>query len=67
MHQNADFPINQEKINTALSRFRGVVEHIFRDIKTFKIMSNGYRKKIKCYAVKFNIIAGIVNLKNRFA
>jgi hypothetical protein len=60
------FPINQAKINTALSRFQSVVEHIFGDIKTFKIMSDGYRKKIKCYAVKFHIIAGIVNLKNGF-
>jgi hypothetical protein len=60
------FPKNQEKINTALSRFQSVVEHIFGDIKTFKIISDGYRKKIKRYAFKFNIIAGIVNLKNSF-
>ena len=76
MHQNADFPYKSRKnklldaeekeYNTALSRFRGVVEHIFGDIKTFKIMSDGYRNKIKRYAVKFHIIAGIVNLKNCF-
>jgi hypothetical protein len=29
-------------------------------------MSDGYRNKIKRYAVKFNIIAGILNLKNGF-
>jgi hypothetical protein len=60
------FPKNQAKNNTALSRFWSVFEHIFGDIKTFKIMSDGYRNKIKRYAVKFNIIAGIVNLKNSF-
>jgi len=42
------------------------VEHIFGNIKTFKIMSDHYRNKRKRYAVKFNIIAGIVNLKNGF-
>jgi hypothetical protein len=56
MHQKADFPYKsstnkpleaeEKEYNTALSRFRDVVEHIFRDIKTFKIMSDGYRKKI---------------------
>jgi hypothetical protein len=30
-------------------------------------MSDRYRNKIKRYGVKFNIIAGIVNLKNSFA
>lgn len=77
IHQNADFPYKASKnkplnaeekeYNTALSRFRIVVEHIFGDIKTFKIMSDRYRNKRKRYAVKFNIIAGIVNLKNGFA
>lgn len=77
IHQNADFPYKASKnkplnaeekeYNTALSRFRIVVEHIFGDIKTFKIMADRYRNKRKRYAVKFNIIAGIVNLKNGFA
>jgi hypothetical protein len=77
MHQNADFPYKASKnkpldaeekeYNTGLSRVRVVVEHIFGDIKTFKIMADRYRNKRKRYAVKFNIIAGIVNLKNGFA
>jgi hypothetical protein len=77
MHQNADFPYKASKnkpldaeekeYNTVLSRVRVVVEHIFGDIKTFKIMADRYRNKRKRYAVKFNIIAGIVNLKNGFA
>ncbi len=77
IHENADFPYKSSKnkplddekkaYNTALSRFRVVVEHIFGDIKTFKIMSERYRNKRRRYTVKFNIIAGIVNLKNGFA
>jgi hypothetical protein len=75
IHQNADFsykarknkPLDaQEKAyNTGLARFR--VVHIFGHIKTFKIMSERYRNKRKPYGVKFNIIVGIVNLKNGFA
>lgn len=76
IHANAEFPYKASKnkpldaeekeYNSALSQFRVVVEHIFGDIKTFKIMSEQYRNKRKRYAVKFNIIAGIVNLKNGF-
>jgi hypothetical protein len=44
-----------------------LVEHIFGDIKTSKIISDRYRNKSKRYGVKFNIIAGIANLKNSFA
>lgn len=77
IHHNADFPYKSRKnnpldaeekdYNTALSRFRVVVEHIFGNIKIFKIMVDGYRNKRRRCAVKFNIIAGIVNLKNAFS
>ena len=77
VHQNAEFPYKSSKnkpldheekaYNTALSRLRVKVEHVFAQIKTFKIMSDRYRNKRKRYGVKFNIIAGIVNLKNGFA
>ena len=62
-------PLNpQEKeYNHALSRLRVTVEHVFGDIKTFKILSDRYRNKRKRHNLKFNIIAGIVNLKNGFA
>jgi hypothetical protein len=42
------------------------VEHVFAQIKTFKILSDRYRNKRRRYGIKFNIIAGIVNLKNGF-
>ena len=62
-------PLNKEEkeYNHALSRIRIVVENIIGDIKTFKILADRYRNKRKRYGVKFNIIVGIVNLKNGFA
>ena len=77
IHPNVDFPYKASKnrpldeeekaYNRALSRVRVKVENIFAQIKTFKIMSDRYRNKRKRYSLKFNIIAGIVNLKNGFA
>ena len=43
------------------------VEHIIADLKTFKILADRYRNKRKHYCIKFNIISGIVNLKNGFS
>lgn len=75
-HKAAEFPYKSSKnkpldaeektYNQALSRIRVKVEHIIGDLKTFKILSHRYRNKRKRYAVKFMIIAGIVNLKNGF-
>lgn len=77
IHPNADFPYKSSKnkpldteekaYNRALSRVRVKVEHVFAQIKTFKILSDRYRNKCKSYGIKFNIIAGIVNLKNGFS
>lgn len=56
----------QKEYNTALSSFRVRVEHKIRELKTFNILSYTYRNFGKGYGLKFNIIAGIVNLKNGF-
>ena len=76
IHPNADFPYKASKnkpldreekaYNTALSRVRVKVEHVFAQIKTFKILADRYRNKRKRYGVKFSIIAGLVNRKNGF-
>jgi len=76
-HSNADLPYKKSKnntidaedkaYNTALSRLRIRVEHTFAQLKIFKILSDRYRNKLKRYGVKFNIVTGIVNLKNGFA
>jgi hypothetical protein len=62
-------PLDKEEkdYNRALSRIRVKVEHVFAQIKTFKIVSEKYRNKRKRYSVKFMIVAGIVNLKNGFS
>lgn len=77
LHQATELPYKRTKTrkldseekdyNTALSRLRVKVENVLAQIKTFRILSDRYRNKRKGYSLKFNIIAGIVNLKNGFA
>lgn len=77
IHPNADFPykssknkpldVEEKEYNRALSKLRVKVENVLAQIKTFKIMADRYCNKRRRYGVKFNIIAGIVNLKNGFA
>nr|WP_265039648.1 transposase [Wolbachia endosymbiont (group A) of Trypoxylon clavicerum] len=56
----------QKEHNRRLASFRMRVENKIREIKIFKIMSNVYRNFQKKYNLRFNIIAGIVNLKHAF-
>jgi DDE superfamily endonuclease/Helix-turn-helix of DDE superfamily endonuclease len=77
IHPNTELPFKASKnkpldredkaYNQALSRIRVKVENVLAKIKTFRILSDRYRNKNKRYNLKFNIIAGIVNLKNGFA
>jgi hypothetical protein len=77
LHPASEFPykatkdkplVKEEKeYNHALSRIRVKVENVLGQIKVFRILSDRYRNKRKRYGIKFNIIAGIVNLKNGFA
>lgn len=61
-------PLDEEskEYNTALSKIRVKVEHIFGDIKVFGIMKNVYRNSRDTYNQKFVIVAGLVNLRNGF-
>jgi IS5 family transposase len=59
--------LQEKEYNQALSRLRVKVENVFAQLKVFRILSDRYRNKRKRYALKFQIIAGIVNLKNGFA
>lgn len=52
--------------NRALSRLRIKIENVLGQLKVFRVLSDRYRNKNKRYNLKFNIIAGIVNLKNGF-
>lgn len=76
LHQATELPYKKSKnrkldkeerhYNTGLSRLRVRVENTLCKIKVFRILSDRYRNKRKGYSLKFNIVAGIVNLKNGF-
>tara|TARA_B100001750_G_scaffold99054_1_gene78470 strand:+ start:395 stop:1231 length:837 start_codon:yes stop_codon:yes gene_type:complete len=66
MSKNHKLDHDEKEYNRALSRIRVKIEHVLGDIKIFKIMADRYRNKLKRYTIKFQIIAGIVNLKNGF-
>jgi len=56
----------QKKHNHDLASFRIRVEHKIRDLKIFKILRDTYRSFQKKHNLRFNIIAGIVNLQHGF-
>ena len=57
---------DEKDYNRALARIQVKIEPILRDIKIFQIMTICYRNKLKRYDINFQIIAGIVSLKNGF-
>ena len=58
--------LEQKGLNRQLASFRMRVENKFREIKIFKILSDVYRNFQRKYHMRFNIIAGLVNLKCGF-
>jgi hypothetical protein len=74
IHRESEYPYKkprkgeltdeEKEYNTVLSRFRVKVENVLGDIKTFRIISDRYRNKLKRFNEKFRIIAGFVNLRN---
>jgi hypothetical protein len=73
LHENSQTPFKQSKYhaltkreklsNWRLARKRIVIEHIFRKLKVFRILSERYRNRRKRFAVRFNLIAAIYNLE----
>ncbi len=57
----------QKIYNDIVAHKRIKVENILAQIKNFRILSHRCRNKCRAYNLKFNIVAGIVNLKNAFA
>ena len=49
--------------NQEINKRRIGVEHIFGDLKTFKILSERYRNRGKRLGLRFNLIAGIYNIE----
>lgn len=64
-----NIPLTQEQKqhNKSLSSKRIKVENKIREIKIFRIIKDTYRNFQKKYNMRFNIIAGIVNLKNGYS
>lgn len=64
--KNRPLTAEQKAHNRKLSSLRMKVENKIREIKIFRIMSETYRNFQKKHNLRFNIIAGIVNLKHAF-
>lgn len=72
-HENCQTPFKKSKYhpltqkekqrNRALARKRILIEHIFRKLKVFRILSERYRNRRKRFALRFNLIAAIYNLE----
>ena len=73
LHENCQTPFKKSKHhllterqklrNRALARKRILIEHIFRKLKVFRILSERYRNRRKRFALRFNLIAAIYNLE----
>jgi transposase len=71
LHENCQTPFKKSKYhpltkkekqkNQALARKRIVIEHIFRKLKVFRILSERYRNRRTRFAIRFNLIAAIYN------
>jgi transposase len=72
-HENCQTPFKKSKYhaltqkekqrNRTLARKRILIEHIFRKLKVFRILSERYRNRRKRFALRFNLIAAIYNLE----
>jgi transposase len=73
LHANSQTPFKKSKYhaltkrekrrNRSLARKRIVIEHIFRTLKVFRILSERYRNRRKRFPLRFNLIAAIYNLE----
>ena len=51
----------QKQQNRQLASLRIIIEHIYRNLKIFRILSERYRNRKKRFSLRFNLIAGIYN------
>ena len=73
LHENCQTPFKKSKYhpltkrqkqrNNTLARKRILIEHIFRKLKVFRMLSERYRNRRKRFALRFNLIAAIYNLE----
>lgn len=73
LHANCQTPFKKSKYhsltqkekqrNRALARKRILIEHIFRKLKVFRILSERYRNRRRRFALRFNLISAIYNFE----
>ena len=54
----------EKKYNRMIGEIRIVIEHINRQLKTFRILSERYRNRRKRFGLRINLIAALVNRIN---
>ena len=73
IHANSQPPVKKTKLhplnkeqqasNSALSRKRIVIEHIFCKLKVFRILRERYRNRRKRFGLRFSLIAAVYNME----
>ncbi len=73
LHANSHIPAKNSKLhkltpeqkrnNRELARQRIYCEHVIRQLKVFRILSERYRNRRKRFGLRFNLIAAIYNLE----
>ena len=73
IHRNSQTPAKKTKLqplnkeqkadNLTLARKRILIEHIFRRLKVFRILSERYRNRRKRFRLRFSLIAAIHNME----
>jgi transposase len=73
LHENCQTPYKKSKYhpltkkekqrNRSLASKRILIEHIFRKLKVFRILSERYRNRRKRFPLRFNLIAATYNLE----
>ena len=58
--------IEQKEYNKSIGKIRVYAEHKFAQLKKFRILGETYRNFGKKANLRFNLVAGIVNLQNGF-
>jgi hypothetical protein len=53
----------QKACNRVLSRKHILIENIIRRSKNFRISSERYRNRRKCFGLRFNLIAAICHME----
>jgi hypothetical protein len=52
----------QKAHNRSLGRFRIAVEHVVRSLKLWRILKETYRNRRRRFSLRFNLIAGLLNV-----